>query len=217
MVAFLLTFVTSSVTFLSESRSRQGRIPDAIRHTERVRCPRAVSQTSPGRLWASVAGTMIGCEVLAGLGQAGADNARLAELPAVPAVACDPFEIPAFVTRMSSPRKPGLKLDGDVPTSPGRAAVERRQASVLRNQHAAVPAARQVGASVCRRSASLFFLVRSSVRHCERSETIQSGVRAWIASSLRSSQWTRQNSHASAPRRCTDASCPAIAGADETR
>jgi hypothetical protein len=34
--------------------------------------------------------------------------------------------------------------------------VERRQASVLRNQHAAVPAARQVEASVCRRSASLF-------------------------------------------------------------
>ena len=47
----------------------RNRHPDAIRITERVRCPRAVSQTAPGRFRASVSQHYrLGREVLAGLG-----------------------------------------------------------------------------------------------------------------------------------------------------
>ncbi len=54
IVTVILTFVTEYVT--SASLAQCGTYPDAIRHTERGRCPRAVSQASPGRLWASDAG-----------------------------------------------------------------------------------------------------------------------------------------------------------------
>src|SRR5271156_4291584 len=56
-----------------------GTYPDAIRYTERVRCPRAVSQTALGRLWASADRhyeRSVRC--ITGLGQAGVGNAHLA-------------------------------------------------------------------------------------------------------------------------------------------
>jgi hypothetical protein len=134
-------------------------------------------------------------------------NARLAEWPAVPAVAHELFE-PGFVMRMPSPRKPGLKLDGGVSTLPGRAAVERRQASCplpfpppLAGEDMEGGSGRaSCTAGWTKRLSAFrfpFFLTRG---HCERSEAIQFGAVAvsasetssasprWIASSLRSSQ-----------------------------
>jgi hypothetical protein len=88
------------------------------------------------------------------------------------------FEIPAFVMRMPRPRKPGLKLNGGVSTPHERAAVERRQASVLR---AARGRASCTAGWTKRLSAFRFpfFLTR---RHCERSEAIQFGAVAVLAS-----------------------------------
>jgi hypothetical protein len=38
------------ISYSESNLAREGCIPDAIRFAERVRCPRAVSQTAPGRL-----------------------------------------------------------------------------------------------------------------------------------------------------------------------
>ena len=68
-VTFSLTIVSFSVTLLRISLT-SGTYPDAIRITERVRCPRTVSQTAPGRFRASASQHYrLGREVLAGLGQ----------------------------------------------------------------------------------------------------------------------------------------------------
>ena len=154
----ILTNVTISVTLCSESRSRQGRSPDAIRHTERVRCPRAVSQTALGRLWASCGPPLraVGGVHPLDWNRQGRVTPAQQSVPAVPAVAHELCE-PGFVMRMPRARKPGLKLDGGVPTSPGRAAVERRQASASRRMRCRAESA-DGWIRVCRRSASLLSL-----------------------------------------------------------
>ena len=45
--------VTISVTFLTQSRSPKGRLPEVCLKTERVRCPRAELRSALGRLRAS--------------------------------------------------------------------------------------------------------------------------------------------------------------------
>jgi hypothetical protein len=54
-------------------------------------------------------------------------------------------------------------------------AVERRQASACESTRCRARKVRRLAQHVCRRSASLSFVLASSVRHCERSEAIQCG------------------------------------------
>ena len=92
-----------------------------------------------------------------GLGQVGAGNARSN------CVRCCLRKEGRYRSALRPrPRKPGLepRATGESPCV--RTAVERRQASASA-RCAAVPAARQVGAGVCRRSASLSFFRHSQV------------------------------------------------------
>src|SRR5579862_1983410 len=59
----------------------KGRLPEACREVERVRCSRADLQSAPGRFGYQSPGTMTGKEVLPGLGQAKAGNARTDRVP----------------------------------------------------------------------------------------------------------------------------------------
>ena len=54
----------------------KGRLPEACREVERVRCSRADLQSAPGRLGYQPPDIMTGVEVLPGMGQAKAGNAR---------------------------------------------------------------------------------------------------------------------------------------------
>ena len=58
-VTILLTTVPDSVTYDS-SRSLEGRLPEASRKVERVRCPRVDLQFTPGRLGYQPPGIMTG-------------------------------------------------------------------------------------------------------------------------------------------------------------
>ena len=58
-VTFLLTIVPDNVIY-DLSRSLEGRLPEASRKVERVRCPRVVLHAAPGRLGYQPPGMMTG-------------------------------------------------------------------------------------------------------------------------------------------------------------
>ena len=152
-VTFPLTLVTISVTLslrISLCKGRRSRGCSRLCGASAVPAG-GTTHSVPGRLRASSGrhyDRSVGCAT--GLGQAGAGNARNN------CVRCCLRKEDVYRSAFSPrPRKPGLKSRAAGESPQVRAAVERRQASVLPQGHAAVPAARQVEASVCRRSASL--------------------------------------------------------------
>src|SRR3984885_7273837 len=139
-----------------ESRS-VGTYPDAIRHTERVRRPRAVSHTALGRLRASADrhhDRSVRC--ITGLGQAGVGNAHLAKLSAVPAVRMsflNPVSSCVAASQEAWPEAARGRFDAPRKSRGGTPTGER--APQKRAPH---PMMRNGWIRVCRRSASLSFL-----------------------------------------------------------
>jgi hypothetical protein len=81
IVTIILTLVPDNVTYDS-SRSLEGRLPEASRKVERVRCSRADLQSAPGRLGHHVSRhDDRGGRCFPGLGQAKAGNARSDHVP----------------------------------------------------------------------------------------------------------------------------------------
>src|SRR3984885_2204594 len=143
----------------------EGPAPEAHRRRERGRRPRAELQAAPGQLRASASWHYRpGREVLAGLGQVKAGNARTNCARFCPRNG-DDYRIGAN----PRPRKHDLRLglwDDESPGSEPWWNADRRAPPA---GGAAVPAARPAGESVCRRSASLFVL--SSRRPKAQTET----------------------------------------------
>ena len=185
------------------------------RHTgawERGRCPRAELQTAPGQLRASTSQHYrLGREVLAGLGQVRAGNARTNCVGSAPGRGID-YRIGA----PPRPRKHGLELGLWEEISPGPEPRWNADRCAHPAGCAAVPAARQVGQCVCRRSASFSFSWRgeASVADSEKAGTTPSFSER--ALSLRTFTW---RAFAKLGRVCAARTgaliCPAFAGQEQ--